>query len=71
MCIRDRSKTVDVRESVVSKIYDTQIGSFSTDGAWDPAAIDVIRNSLKDLGILDTVPAAKTIYNDKFVPVKF
>jgi len=69
--VRSESKTVDVRESVVSKIYDTQIGSFSTDGAWDPVAIDVIRNSLKDLGILDTVPAAKTIYNDKFVPVKF
>ena len=33
-------------------------------------AIDVIRNSLKDLGILDFIPDAKTIYNDKFVPVK-
>jgi NitT/TauT family transport system substrate-binding protein len=69
--VKSESKTVDVRESVASKIYDTQIGSFSTDGAWDPAAIDVIRNSLKDLGILEIVPEAKTIYNDKFVPVKF
>jgi ABC-type nitrate/sulfonate/bicarbonate transport system substrate-binding protein len=69
--VKSESKTIDVRESVVSKIYDTQIGSFSSDGAWDPAAIDVIRNSLKDLGILEAVPAAKTIYNDKFVPVKF
>jgi NitT/TauT family transport system substrate-binding protein len=69
--VRSESKTVDVRESVVSKIYDTQIGSFSSDGAWDPVAVDAIRNSLKDLGILDTVPEAKTIYNDKFVPVKF
>ena len=33
--------------------------------------IHVIRNSLKELGILDTVPEAKNIYNDKFVPVKF
>jgi NitT/TauT family transport system substrate-binding protein len=69
--VKSESKTVAVRESVASKIYDTQIGSFSSDGAWDPAAIDVIRNSLKDLGILDTVPAAKTLYNDQFVPVKF
>jgi NitT/TauT family transport system substrate-binding protein len=69
--VKSESKTVDVRESVVSKIYDTQIGSFSSDVAWDPAAIDVIRKSLKDLGILQTVPDAKTIYNDKFVPVKF
>jgi ABC-type nitrate/sulfonate/bicarbonate transport system substrate-binding protein len=69
--VESETKTVNVRESVASKVYDTQIGSFSSDGAWDPAAIDVIRNSLKDLGILDTVPEAKTIYTDKFVPVKF
>ena len=58
-------------ESIVSKVYDTQIGFFSTDGAWDPESIDVIRKSLKELGILDFVPEAKVIYNDKFVPVKF
>ncbi len=31
----------------------------------------MIRKSLKDLGILDSLPDARTIYNDKFVPVKF
>jgi ABC-type nitrate/sulfonate/bicarbonate transport system substrate-binding protein len=65
------AKVVKVRESIVSKVYDTQIGSFSSDGAWDKESIDVIRHSLKDLGILDFVPEAKTIYNDQFVPVKF
>jgi NitT/TauT family transport system substrate-binding protein len=69
--VRSGAKVVEVRESVVSKVYDTQIGSFSADGAWDMQSIDVIRNSLKDLGILDFVPEAKVIYNDKFVPVKF
>lgn len=69
--VKSEMKTVDVREEIVSKIYDTQIDSFSTDGAWDPVAIDVIRNSLKELGILDRVPEAKEIYNDQFVPVKF
>jgi ABC-type nitrate/sulfonate/bicarbonate transport system substrate-binding protein len=69
--VKSEMRTVDVRESVASRIYDTQIGSFSTDGAWNPATIDVIRNSLKELGILNTVPDARSIYNDKFVPVKF
>ena len=69
--VKSEMKTVDVRASVASRVYDTQIGSFSSDGAWDPVAIDVIRNSLKDLGILDRVPDAKSIYNDQFVPVKF
>ena len=69
--VKSETHTIDVRESVASKIYDSQIGSFSADGAWDPVAINVIRNSLKELGILDTVPEAKALYNDKFVPVKF
>jgi NitT/TauT family transport system substrate-binding protein len=68
--VKSGAKVVQVRESIVSKVYDAQIGSFSSDGAWDLQAIDVIRNSLKDLGILDFVPEAKTLYNDKFVPVK-
>jgi hypothetical protein len=49
----------------------SQIGGFSNDGAFDPAAIDVIRRSLKELGILPAVPEAKSIYNDRFVPVRF
>jgi ABC-type nitrate/sulfonate/bicarbonate transport system substrate-binding protein len=69
--VKSESKTIQVRESILGKVYDTQIGSFSADGAWDPESIDVIRKSLKDLEILDFIPEAKTIYNDKFVPVKF
>jgi NitT/TauT family transport system substrate-binding protein len=69
--VASEAKTIEVRPSIAAKIYDAQMASFSVDGAWSPAAIDVIRNSLKDLGILDTVPPAKTIYNDQFVPVKF
>ena len=67
--MKSGARVVEVRESIVSKVYDTQIGSFSADGAWDLQSIDVIRNSLKDLGILDFIPEAKAIYNDKFVPV--
>ena len=69
--VKSGAKVVEVRESIVSKVYDSQIGSFSADGAWDMQSIDVIRNSLKELGILDFIPEAKVIYNDKFVPVKF
>src|SRR5882757_10655669 len=67
--VKSGARVVEVRESIVSKVYDTQMAHFSTDGAWDPVAIDVIRNSLKELGILDFIPEAKVIYNDKFVPV--
>ena len=69
--VKITAKAIDVRESVVSRIYDAQVNGFSRDGAWDPVAIEVIRKSLKELGILETLPDARTIYNDQFVPVKF
>jgi NitT/TauT family transport system substrate-binding protein len=69
--VKSEQRTLDVRQSIVEKIYDAQMTGFSADGAWDSEAIDVIRASLKELGILPTVPDAKGIYNDKFVPVRF
>jgi ABC-type nitrate/sulfonate/bicarbonate transport system substrate-binding protein len=69
--VRSETRTLDISPSVVSKVYDAQMAGFSADGAWDPKAIEVIRFSLKELGILPNVPDAKAIYNDQFVPVKF
>jgi NitT/TauT family transport system substrate-binding protein len=69
--VKSEQRTLDVRQSIIEKIYDAQIAGFSADGAWDPEAIDVIRASLKELGTLPTVPDAKALYNDKFVPVRF
>src|SRR5437667_752594 len=69
--VKSEQRTIDVRRSVIEKIYDAQIAGFSADGAWDPEAIDVIRASLKELGTLPTVPEAKAISNDQFVPVRF
>lgn len=65
------AKTIHVRPGVAAKIYDAQMSSFSMDGAWNMKALDTIRYSLKELGILKTVPEAKTLYNDQFVPVKY
>ncbi|MFL4985550.1 MAG: ABC transporter substrate-binding protein [Xanthobacteraceae bacterium] len=69
--VKSAGKTIEVRPSVMSKVYDSQIASFSDDGAWDMAAIDVIRQSLNELGILNRVPERHELYTDKFVPVKF
>jgi len=69
--VASEAKTIEVKPSIAAKIYDAQISGFSPDGAWNPAAIDVIRHSLRELGILSVVPEAKAIYNDQFVPVRF
>ncbi len=68
--IASEQRTIEVRRSVLEKVYDSEVAGFSADGAWDPEAIDVIRASLKELGILTFVPDAKAIYTDKFVPVR-
>jgi hypothetical protein len=44
--------------------------SMSSNGAWDPAAVEAVAKSLQALGIMDTVPDPKTIYTGRFVPVK-
>jgi NitT/TauT family transport system substrate-binding protein len=69
--VRTSGKIIEIKPSVMEKVYATQIASFSDDGAWDMAAIDVIRHSLNELGILNRVPDAKELYTDKFVPVRF
>jgi len=69
--ILSTGKTIEVRPSVMSRVYDTQIASFSDDGAFDMAAIDVIRRSLAELGILNRLPEPQELYIDKFVPVRF
>ena len=50
--------------------YDDEIKMLSPDGSFSPKAVEVIRASLKDLGILDTVPDVKSLYVTDFVPVK-
>ena len=69
--MKSAGKTIEVRPSVMAKVYDSQIAAFSDDGAWDAAAIDVIRHSLNELGILPRVPEARELYVDTFVPVRF
>jgi NitT/TauT family transport system substrate-binding protein len=69
--VESEVRTIAVRRSVVEKTYDAEMAGFSTDGAWDSRAMDVIASSLKELGILPVVPDAKALYTDKFVPVKF
>jgi hypothetical protein len=51
--------------------YDEEIRMLSRDGAFSPQALEVIRVSLKDLGILEQVPDASALYDPSFTPVKF
>jgi NitT/TauT family transport system substrate-binding protein len=65
------AKAIDVNPQAAARAYDNDMQMMSDDGAFDPEAIEVIRNSLVALGILTTVPDAKALYSDRFVPVKY
>lgn len=69
--VKSVAKTMGVSEKVVDEAYDEELKMMSFDGTFSPKALDVIRQSLKDLGILDQVPEAKELYDANFTPVKF
>jgi len=68
--VKGTAATMRLSEKVVNQAYDLEIGMMSADGQFDPKALEVTRSSLKDLGILETVPATSALYTGKFVPVK-
>jgi NitT/TauT family transport system substrate-binding protein len=57
-------------EAIVGRLYDADMAAMSRNGAWDPEAVAVVAQSLKDLGLSDTVLDAKVMLNSQFVPVK-
>jgi NitT/TauT family transport system substrate-binding protein len=69
--VRSVARTMGLSEKVVDMVYDEEIRMLSPDGAFSPKALDVIRLSLKELGILDHTPAATDLYDASFTPVTF
>lgn len=70
-CVKIVASVLGISESAAGKAFDIDIKALSDDGVFDLAGVDVIRKTLPDFGVLDSVPAAKDLYTDKFVPVKF
>jgi NitT/TauT family transport system substrate-binding protein len=69
--VKSVAKTMGVSERVVDMAYDEEIKMLSRDGSFSPKALEVIRVSLKELGILEQVPEAKDLYDARFTPVNF
>lgn len=64
------AKTMNLPEKVVDAAYTDEIRMLSFDGAFDPKALEVIRASLKDLGINDAMPEIAQLFAPGFQPVK-
>ncbi len=53
---------------VATRLYDMFMGKFSTDGRWDPQAIETLRRSFADLKTIDGPIDMTKLYTDRFLP---
>jgi NitT/TauT family transport system substrate-binding protein len=64
------SKVINISPSVISRAYDEQISIFSSDGVFDPKAVEVLKESFIEMGLLKEKPEDKVMFTTQFVPVK-
>ena len=64
------SKVINVSPSVGARAYDEQIAIFSTDGTFDPKAVEVLKESFIEMGLLKEKPDDKVMFTTQFVPVR-
>lgn len=64
------ARVLHLDRSIVDRVYDIEKGSFSTDGHFDPKAVDALKQSLIDMGSLTAKPTDAQILTTEFVPVK-
>ena len=68
--VKSAAETMKLDAKVIDETYPIEISGMNFDGSFDPAALEVIRSSLKDLGILDTAPPVSAMLAPGFAPVK-
>jgi len=65
------AETEHLSLTATTKAYPIEVFSMaSSDGAFQPAAIDVIRRAMKETGALEDVPPNDKLFTTRFVPVK-
>src|SRR5207302_1738684 len=64
------AKVLNMSPAVISRTYDQEVGIFSADGAFDPQAVDVLRRSFIDMGLLKELPDDRALFTTRFVPVR-
>lgn len=68
--IKISSQVMHMSTAVMSKTYDDEMGMMSTDGSFDPQAIEVLKDTYVEMGMLDKKPATDELLTTQFVPVK-
>lgn len=71
----NKSKTVEISSRVMavspaiaSKVYDELMPAFNPDGRYNPKALEALRKSYVEMGILPTEPDMDKLVTEKFLP---
>jgi ABC-type nitrate/sulfonate/bicarbonate transport system substrate-binding protein len=65
------AKSMELSPAVLAHTFDKEMEVLSDDGSFKPEALDVLRRSFVELGILAKEPPREALYDGRFVPVKF
>jgi len=68
--IKISSDAMHMSTAVMSKTYDDEIAMMSDDGAFDPQAIGVLKDTYVEMGMLPEKPTTDQMLTTQFVPVK-
>jgi ABC-type nitrate/sulfonate/bicarbonate transport system substrate-binding protein len=70
-----KAESVEIARSITgfspeveSREYDLVMPMFTSDGHFQAAGLKTIRESFKDLGLLDTEPDLSTLYTEAYLP---
>jgi NitT/TauT family transport system substrate-binding protein len=68
--IQISSQVMHMSTAVIGKTYDDEIAMMSDDGAFDPQALDVLKESYVETGMLTQKPETDQLITTQFTPVK-
>jgi NitT/TauT family transport system substrate-binding protein len=66
--VRIGARVGGVSEDIESKVYDDIMPTFSTDGKFNPKALDTLAKSFVELGTLPSVPDMSKLITEKYLP---
>lgn len=64
------ARVLKLDKAAISRTYDEVMPMFSTDGHFDPRALEVLRKSYLEMGILEKEPKDEEFLTTKFVPIR-
>jgi ABC-type nitrate/sulfonate/bicarbonate transport system substrate-binding protein len=64
------ARVVNVPEHIANRAYDVVMPVLSSDGCFDPKALEVLRHSYVEMGLLDTEPDMSKLYTEAYLPAR-